>query len=258
MRVFRIWRQGLVFLMFFTLEIAWGQAETQALFSAHTIPKVVLNRNPIPAPSHRETKPFYFYWEESRWELAKGTVLAGRKGNHWRVAEGHFVLQAHNPQVIETPFAEIHLSDSSVFVELAKDRLVVSVIGGGLVTVKPRAHQEEHILAPGFTNWYGGVGPDGQKMGVPMVVDLKSYARKRAYFFTDHKVGFVHELKRLAGLIQYAGKIAAAMHRDLVYGKMALLQARYDAEVLRREKTTGLQPLPAYALPTQSKLRRSD
>ena len=236
-QLFWVSKRVLVFIMCFTFEIYFAEAfeepkkeETQMVFFAEK-PEKCAQYETYPCAISSGQSAHYFFWNKSRWELAKNTVLSGTKGNKWRAALGHFVLKSQDKFILETPFADIHLDNTDVFVELTETRVTVSVIKGHPVKIYPRGEKEEHLLSPGFMNWYAGIGPEGQDIGVPTVMDLQVYAKKRAHFFTDHKLGFVNELKELASTVKQATLIAAEMHQKLVADKRALLQAAYDAEV---------------------------
>lgn len=230
-----IFKRFVVFISCFTFEIYFAQAETKMLFFAEK-PEKCAEYETYPCALSSGQQPYYFFWGKSRWEMAKDTVISGKDGNKWRAAFGHFVLKAKEKFILETPFANIHVENSDVFIELSETRVTVSVIKGEVVQIFPRTEDEPHLLSPGFKNWYAGIGPEGQDIGVPMVMDLQAFAQKRAHFFTDHKLGFVNELRDLAQTIKEATALAAQMHKDLVASKMALLQAAYDAEVEKARK----------------------
>lgn len=224
-----------VFLLCFNFEIYFAQAKTKMLFFAEK-PEKCVQYESYPCALSSGQNPYYFNWQKSSWELAKDTVVSGSEGGRWRAALGHFVLKTKEKYLIDTPFAEIEVENANVFVELTETRVTVSVLKGQLVKVMPRGEDEPQLLSQGFSNWYGGIGPDGQDIGVPMVIDLQVYAKKRAHFFTDHKLGFVNELRDLAAVVKEATELAAQMHKELVAAKMSLLQAAYDAEVDKARK----------------------
>src|SRR5690606_14259185 len=112
---------------------------------------------------------------------------------------------------------------------------VMSLMGEG-IKVYPRKSKEEQFLVPGFQNWYGGVGPEGQDYGVVSVIDFREFAKQRARFFMDHKLGFVKELKEIAGVVKTAAWMASQMHKDLVDRKIASLEEKHQQKVLKKRK----------------------
>lgn len=181
--------------------------------------------------------PYAFADERAgRWEISKHTVLVGAGKHRWKIALGQFVLKAQRKIIIETPFGEIHTGKTDVFVELLEDRVHVSVLNGEAIEFRPRSGDEAMLLTPGFQNWYGGLGPQGQVYGVPEVMELEVYAQKRVHFFVDHKLGFVNELKSLAVVVKKASLLAAKIHQKLVAGKMGLLEEKFQEGVRQKNR----------------------
>jgi|GEM_PF-1942613 len=223
----------MAFYLFFTFEITIVEASTRMFVDQ---PKGCSENAKL--LSHcaiaSGDQPYAFFGKGSRWEISKGTVVMGRPDAHWKMAQGEFVLKSTDRNIIETPFGEIHVQQSDVFVELGSDQVSVSVLGGSPVLFYPRSGDEPLILVAGFKNWYGGIGPKGQTYGTPTVVVLKDFAQKRAHFFTDQKLGFVNELKNLAVTIKRATVLAAKMHEDLVAGRRGQLENQYQEGVQRK------------------------
>ena len=125
---------------------------------------------------------------------------------------------------------------SKIFVELEETKVTLTVLSGEMVRFQMRGQGPSHWIAPGFYSWYSGMGLQGQKYEGPHVMNIDNYARKRAHFFTDHKLGFTNELRELATTIQGATKFAAHAHKNLMAKKIDLLQGKHEAGVRNRKR----------------------
>ncbi|MCJ8277553.1 MAG: hypothetical protein HRT44_05480 [Bdellovibrionales bacterium] len=181
-------------------------------------------------------RPRFLMWGGNQWEIDRYSVAEINKEGLWNFYQGMVVVKSKKKLKVHTPFADIHLGNSKVLIHVLEDRVrVMSLMGEG-VKVIPRLNKDEQFLVPGFQNWYAGIGLTGQEYGVPTVIDLHAFAKVRAKFFMDHRLGFVKELERMASTVKWATVLASKMHREMYGRKVASLRQVNKEMILRKKR----------------------
>lgn len=228
--------RSFLFLSFSFLQITYAEAAKDAFAIPAEDPNECVKVQLKPCSLTTGDQPRLFHWDGNQWEFDRHSTAQVGENGLWNFYKGMVVIQSKKELKVHTPFVDILLGNSKVMIHVIENKVrVMSLMGEG-IRVYPRQSKEEQFLVPGFQNWYGGVGPEGQDYGVVSVIDFKQFAKDRSAFFMDHKLGFVKELNQMASIVKTAAVMASQMHRDLVDRKIASLEEKHQQKVMRHKR----------------------
>lgn len=225
--------QLFLFLIAFTLQIRIVDAKEFSLPAEE--PADCVKGQSIPCSVSTGDTPRMIHWEENRWELDRNLVINIEKQGVWNLYQGLLVIDAQQPMVVHTAFADVQLGRSKVMIHLLEDKVRVLALNGEGVKVQQKGNQEEQFLVPGFQNWYGGVDAGVVSNGVATVIDFNEFSQKRAGFFMNYQQGFTGELREVASRVKWAARMAANLHRSLIERKLATYDVK-SADEIRLEQ----------------------
>lgn len=224
----------LVFIFFSTVQVTI--AEASELILPIEDPKDCVKVKSVPCSISTGDRPRIFKWGNNSYELDRNLVMTSKKNKFWNVYQGMLVINSKEPLQLHTPFAEIYLEKSKVMVHVLNNKVRVLSLNGQGVRVVPKGEEEEQYLVPGFQNWYGGIENGLPSSGVASVINFEEYSVMRSKFFMDHQLGFPKELGSVASRVKWAAKMASELHKDLVARKMASLEEKHQAKVLKKKR----------------------
>lgn len=226
--------QLLLFICFSMLQVRFVDAKNYTIPAED--PLYCVKNQQLPCAISTGERPRIFQWVDSVFELDRNIVLESKQASLWHLYKGMMVIDSRGKQTIHTPFADIKMGQSKVLFHVLDNKVRVMSLSGEGVIVKPKGSMLEHFLVPGFQNWYGGVVDGESETGVVSVIELESYAKRRAKFFMNHQFGFLNELNALARTVKWAAAQASLMHRSLVERKMASLEEIHQQNVLKSNR----------------------
>ena len=233
----QIMLKSLVFFLSSMLQVRFVDAATPFIIPAEK-PKDCVQAQSQPCVISTGDQPRLFQWNEAQFELDRYLLLQTEKKGSWSLFNGMMVLKNRHtdPVKIHTPFADVFVGKSKIMIHVIENKVRVLSLAGEGIRVVGRANGEEHFLLPGFQNWYGGAHPKLPVNGVVSVIEFEQFAQQRSAFFMDFRLGFIEELRRVAGAIKWAAKIASQINRDLVKRKVASLEEKHQGKIRKAQR----------------------